>query len=108
MKKYWLIAATLILLLAVGAAAFVAGSHAGERERRDHPTGINLHGRSVIDLGTAIEKATGLVPGEVLKVELENEDERYVYEVKVLAGNGRVREIKLDAQDGSLIEIEDD
>jgi uncharacterized membrane protein YkoI len=61
-----------------------------------------------MDLGLAIEKATDLVPGDVLKVELERDDDRYVFEVKLLAENGLVREIKLDAQDGSLIEIEAD
>lgn len=108
MKKYWLIAATLVLLLAVGAVTFVAGSRVGERERRDHPGAVNLQGRLVIELGAAIDKATRLVPGEVLKVEIESEDERYIYEVKVLARNGQVRKVKLDAQNGSLIEIEDD
>ena len=108
MKKYW-IAIGLVLMLLVGAGAFFVGNRLGEgHARARRPAGINLQGRSVMDLGLAIEKATGLVPGDVLKVELENEDDRYIYEVKVLAENGRVREIKLDAQDGSLIEIEDD
>jgi uncharacterized membrane protein YkoI len=43
-----------------------------------------------------------------LKVELENEHEHLQYEIKVLAGNGRVREIKLDARSGAVLEIEDD
>lgn len=107
MKKYWLIAAMLALLLAVGAGTFIVGNRMGQQERRDPPHGINLQGEPVIDLGAAIDKATGLVPGEVLKVELESEDARYIYEVKVLAANGRVRKVKLDAHDGALIEIED-
>ena len=108
MKKYWIaaIAAGLALALAVG--AFVVGTRRGEEGRHEHRAPIVLQGRTVIDLGVAIDTATRQVPGDVLKVELENEDSRYVYEVKVLAQDGRVREVKLDAQDGSLIEIEDD
>jgi uncharacterized membrane protein YkoI len=109
MKKYWIGLSGLVLLLAVGAGAYLVGNrHTEERAHANRPPGINLQGRPVMDLGLAIEKATHLVPGDVLKVELESEDDRYIYEVKVLAQNGRVREIKLDAQDGSLIKIEDD
>ena len=109
MKKYWIGIGVVAVLLAVGAGAFFVGNRHGEGHAHSkQPTGINLQGRPVIEIGVAIEKATQLVPGDVLKVELESDDDRYLYEVKVLAENGRVREIKLDAQDGSLIEIEDD
>ena len=109
MKKRWIGLVGVVLLLAVGAGAFVFGNRQGEeRAHKTRPAGIDLQGRPVIDLGLAIKKATDLVPGDVLKVELERDDDRYVFEVKVLAENGLVREIKLDAQDGSLIEIEAD
>jgi uncharacterized membrane protein YkoI len=109
MKKYWIGAAGVALLLAVAAGAFFVGNrHAEEQAHSKRQTGINLQGRPVIELGLALDKATQLVPGDVLKVELESDDDRYLYEVKVLADDGRVREIKLDAQDGSLVEIEDD
>jgi uncharacterized membrane protein YkoI len=109
MKKHWIGVGGAVVLLAVGAGAFVFGNrHGEERAGSKRPSGIDLQGRPVIDLGLAIKKATDRVPGDVLKVELEREDDRYVFEVKVLAENGLVREVKLDAQDGSLIEIEAD
>jgi uncharacterized membrane protein YkoI len=110
MKKHWMAFGALVLLIAVGAGAFLAGHRYGDGHARseERAASIRLQGRPVVELGLAIEKATQLVPGDVLKVELESDDDRYVYEVKVLAENGRVREIKLDAQDGSLIDIEED
>ena len=109
MKKHWIGLVGVGLLIAVGAGAFVYGNRHGEEcARTKRPPGIDLQGRPVMDLGLAIEKATNLVPGDVLKVELERDDDRYVFEVKVLAENGLVREVTLDAQDGSLIEIEAD
>lgn len=109
MKKYWLSALIVVLLAAVAGAAFIFGSYQARQDRsQDRDSRMSLQGKSVIDLGKAIDLAIRRVPGDVLKVELENEDGRFVYEVKVLAADGRVREIKLDAQDGSLIEIEDD
>jgi uncharacterized membrane protein YkoI len=48
------------------------------------------------------------VPGDVIDVELERKDGQWRYEVKVLTSTGRVREVKLNARDGSVLEIEDD
>lgn len=48
------------------------------------------------------------VPGDVIDVELERKDGRWRYEVKVLTSTGRVREVKLNARDGTVLEIEDD
>jgi uncharacterized membrane protein YkoI len=63
---------------------------------------------SVLPLAQALDIAARHVPGEVVKVELEDEHGRSMYEIKVLADNGRVREIKFDARTGEVIEIEDD
>ena len=109
MRKYWISGLVVVLLAAVAAGAFYFGSRHSEHHRsRERAATMSLQGKSLIDMSRAIDLATARVAGDVLKVELENEDGRFVYEVKVLATDGRVREIKLDAQDGSLIEIEDD
>ena len=109
MKKYWISAAVLLLAAAIGAGAYFLGAHGSGRDRKhDRHEVIDVQGTPVIDLAAVIELTLQKVQGDVLKVELENEDGRYVYEVKILATNGRVREVKLDARDGSLIEIEDD
>jgi len=71
----------------------------------DKPQGLS---RSSISLRRALEIAIQQVPGEVLKVELEREEGRAVYEIKILAQNGRVRKVSLDARDGDVVEIEDD
>jgi len=69
---------------------------------------IQDQGRSLIPLRQALEMAAREVPGEVLKVELEREHGRAVYEIKILAQNGQVREVSLDARNGEIIEVEDD
>lgn len=109
MKKYWISAATLLLAAAIGTGAYLLGAHrSNPHEKHERPEVIDVQGHPVIDLATAIGLTLKEVQGDVLKVELENEDGRYVYEVNILATNGRVREVKLDAKDGSLIDIEDD
>lgn len=52
------------------------------------------------------------VPGEVIEVELERErvDDHlcWVYELKVLAPDGRLLEVEIDASSGRLLEVEED
>jgi uncharacterized membrane protein YkoI len=48
------------------------------------------------------------VPGDVIEVELEDEREALVYEIKILTSTGRVREVKIDARTGAVLKIEDD
>ena len=48
------------------------------------------------------------VPGDVVEVELEREQGRWVYELRVVAPDGRVLEVLVDAATASLIEGDDD
>lgn len=108
MKNYWIVAAGIALLLAVAAGSFFLGRHYAAPRQPEFSIDAALQGKPMIEVRTAIALATRHVAGEVLKVELEREDGRFVYEVKVLSEDGHVREVELDAQDGSLIEIEND
>ena len=62
----------------------------------------------ILPIGRILDIATAQVPGDVVKVKLEREPWGFKYEVKVLAKNGRVREIEIDARTGKVIKIEDD
>ena len=55
-----------------------------------------------------LEIAQREVPGQVIEVELEWDDDRLEYEVKVLTESGRVREIEIDASNGRVLSVEDD
>jgi uncharacterized membrane protein YkoI len=44
----------------------------------------------------------------LLEAELEEDDDRYEYEVELLTVEGVVREIKLDASTGALLKDEED
>jgi uncharacterized membrane protein YkoI len=62
----------------------------------------------ILPIVRVLDIATKLVPGDVLKVKLEREPFGFKYEVKILAKNGRVREVEINAATGKLIKIEDD
>jgi uncharacterized membrane protein YkoI len=87
-----------------------AGGHWNEAAEGLHGVGPQQpsHGSSLLPLAKALDLAAEHLPGEVLKVELESKHGRSIYEIKVLTGNGRLREIELDARTGNVLEIEDD
>jgi uncharacterized membrane protein YkoI len=47
-------------------------------------------------------------PGEIIRVELDEDDDRFIYEFKVLKANGRLVEIEMDARDGRILDVDDD
>jgi uncharacterized membrane protein YkoI len=47
-------------------------------------------------------------PGRVLEVELEEKSDRWVYEIKMIQNQGRVREFKVDAKTGFIIKVKND
>jgi len=62
----------------------------------------------ILSLEKLLEVARKIKPGEILETELDKEAGRYVYEIDILDAQGRVWELKLDAKDGKLIELEKD
>jgi uncharacterized membrane protein YkoI len=92
-----------LALLAVGPA------QGGERKKRDHDAArAALARHEILPLPRILALAAQRAPGDVLKVELEDEKGQLIYEVKILGPNGQVREIKLDARTGGVVKIEDD
>lgn len=66
---------------------------------------------NVASVDEALATVRSLYPGRILKVEFENEDDSpapWIYEVKVLTGDGRVIEVQLDAVSLRVIEVEGD
>lgn len=62
----------------------------------------------VLPLVRILAIANQQVPGDVIEVELEQDKVGLIYEIKILTGNGRVREVKIDARTGNVVKIEDD
>jgi uncharacterized membrane protein YkoI len=44
-------------------------------------------------------------PGDVLEVELENENKKWIYEIKILTKNNVLQKVKIDAKNGSVITV---
>lgn len=94
-----------ILLLAAGllAAGPVSGGRNHEEIRRLRGAG------QILSLETIIANHRRQHPGgQLLEAELEFEQGRYVYELKMLGSDGVVREFEYDARSGELWRVERD
>ena len=47
-------------------------------------------------------------PGEILEIELDDEDGRYIYEVEVIGEDGSEIELEIDAGTGEVLETDID
>lgn len=110
MKKRLWIAGGLVALVAAGGLVFATWDSIEDRfDDDDHHRPVpSATTGARLALEDALRIATTEVPGEVIKVKRERDHGIDVIEIKVLAQNGRVRELTLDARDGRIVEIEDD
>ena len=56
-------------------------------------------------LRTVLEKVERDYQGQTVKVEFEQEDGRYIYEIRLLQNDGRMAKLKVDAVDGKVLDI---
>ena len=59
----------------------------------------------VLPLRTVLDKIERDHPGRVLKIEFEEDDGRFVYEIRLLQRDGRMAKLKVDAVDGRVLKI---
>ncbi len=91
-RSSFLVVAALFALLP---AMALAGDHDRAREARERGDIKPLE-----DILTSVQQR---FPGDVVKVELEHEHGRWIYEIKLIGKDGRLRKLDVDARDASII-----
>jgi hypothetical protein len=76
-----------------------AGRDDGQRVRAAREQG------RILPLEQLIAQVAQVVPGRLLQAELEDEDGRWVYELRWQLADGRRLEIELDASDGRWLKL---
>lgn len=105
-RKHNRIAALVLPLLA---ALLVLAPATALADDDDHVEARELLRRGeILPLAKILAVVQERVPGDVIEVELDREDEGWEYEVKVLTRSGRVRKLYLDAATGEVTRIKDD
>jgi uncharacterized membrane protein YkoI len=96
MKAKALIVTTLVAAL-LGGAAF-----ASERTRHNEVLQLRESGQ-IMPMEEIMARAREAQPGHLIEVELEREDGRYIYELKILDAEGRVHELEMDAATAEVL-----
>ncbi len=96
-------------LAAAGVGLWLAGSApsalAGERSDQDRARAAVQAGE-VMPLPALLERVQRSHPGQVLRVELERDDGRWIYELRVLQADGRLLKLEVDARSAEVLEAE--
>ncbi|WP_322996380.1 PepSY domain-containing protein [Castellaniella sp.] len=97
MNRRQLLAATLVL----GAWATGAQAHSHDREKAELLQSMG----EVMPLQDVLALVAKDYPGQVLKVEFEDEKGKWIYEFKVLQDQGRLVKLEVDARDGKVLSV---
>lgn len=93
------------LALVLGLACMLAlPAAAHDHEEHDRARQAFEQGR-VLPLARVIEKVEHEQQGRVVKIEFDEEDGRYLYEIRLLQADGRMAKLKVDAVDGRVLQI---
>lgn len=86
-----------------------AGAPAADRVKADPRQGDHEQARAAVQAGQVMPLPALLArlqqshPGQVLELELEREDGRWIYEVKLLQPGGQLLKLEVDASTGEVI-----
>lgn len=99
----WHFFSTCLLGLSLGAASFTGS--AGDINQ-DEALELRRSGK-VLPFQRILEPVFKRYPdAQILEVELEEDDDKYYYELEILVGEGMVRELEIDALSGEVVEDE--
>lgn len=94
----WKTLSPLTLAVATGLAPL----HALADSDHDRARAALLAGE-VLPLPAILERVAPSHPGEVLKVELERDHGRWIYELKILQSGGALLKLDVDAKDATVV-----
>jgi uncharacterized membrane protein YkoI len=93
----WLLPALLAALLALPVDSMAHSEPDQNRAR------AALQAGEILPLGAILTRLTQTQPGQVLEVELERKDGRWLYEIKLLQPGGGLLKLELDARSGEVL-----
>ena len=98
-----------MLLAAAGLVlATISAARADDDEDHDFARRALEQGRALPLADILAKSHARSVPGKVIEVELEVDDGTLVYDLKVLTPGGHLKEVDVDATNGTILKTEDD
>lgn len=96
-----------IMALLFALAAPVAGVHADDGKHDQDAVRQAVERGEIKALADIIDAIRGTLPGEIVGVEVEQKRGRWLYEFRVADSKGRLFEIYVDAQSGTVERIKE-
>ncbi len=92
--------------IAVWLSAVLALPATWAEDRHDHERArAAVQAAQVLPLSVVLERLQRTHPGQVLELELEREDGRWIYEVKLLQAQGQLLKLAIDARTAQVLEV---
>ena len=91
------------ITVAVGVLSVTHSAFAGDPLDHDEIKQLREAGR-ILPMGEVMARVQTVQPGQLVEAELELEDGAYLYEIKILAADGTVHKLELDAATGEVLE----
>jgi uncharacterized membrane protein YkoI len=95
----------LAALLLTGLIGLVQPSAWGSDSRDHERARAAVEAGQVLPLPTLLERLRRTHPGQVLELELERDDGRWIYEIKLLQANGQLLKLDVDAATARVLQI---
>lgn len=104
------------VLAAFAGTVFAAAAAAGADGKRDHRDRDDDHDAArralergeVLPLGDILDRVQDQLPGRILKVEFERDDNIWIYEFTVLRPDGRRVDVYVDAATAAILSPHED
>lgn len=88
------------------ALALALGPGSGQADESDHERARQaLQAGKVLPLGAVLDIVEREFPGQVVKVEFEEDDDEFIYEIRLLQSGGGILKLKIDARDGTVLSV---
>ena len=105
----WLLAGCLVMTMAPPALADWDDGDDHDHYRRDQDIVWDARkSGQILPLEVILSTILQRYPGEVLELELDDDDGELIYEIEVLTRRGIVLEMDVDARTGNILDIEED
>ena len=98
----------LVAALSVASLPASADDHRYEDDDDHERARVALQEGAVLPLADILARLGRRVGGRVIEIELERDDDRWVYEITAMTPSGRVRELAVDAATARVLELEED
>jgi uncharacterized membrane protein YkoI len=91
----------IALMLAAALSAMNGFADEGDHDRARRA----LEAGEIMPLSQILDRVERDYPGRVVEIELDRDDGRWIYEIKMLRDGGRLLKLKVDARDARVLRV---